>query len=187
MRYIYIWKSNCIITLIISTLVVILAVQNEASAEDVFEVRQNDALLSFGGTVHATEGGKANGLYISGMYFYPESNIGLMGRAEYILSKYKTGNFQSINLAIGLGYAITQDVIPYFTVGQCFSSYLTCYFNDRNPPGTPASVDYYSIYFGSGLYYNIDFLNSMFDLGIDYSPYKNYNARGLYFGYVIKF
>ncbi len=154
--------------------------------EEDFLYESNPSIISFGIGGHRIKAGDANGLYLGGIKSISNTDFGIYGRGELISDKYKTGHFWSWNMALGVGYYISPDYIPVVTVGKCFSNYSTCYFNTRHPTANDDDID--AFYYGAGMY----FKDPIFDTGtwelmFDWSPYKNYNGTGLYFGYGFKF
>ena len=144
-----------------------------------------DAFVATGAGVHKTKAGDAVGMYLSGLVPIEKSNFGVYGRGELIRDQYKTGYFWAFNMATGVGYYLSDDVALISTIGKCFSNYSTCYFNSRHPTANDDDID--AIYYGFGTYFRPFSFDSTFEVSIDWSPYKGYNAMGLYLGYAFRF
>ena len=170
------------------------SVDSNAAIDETLDSSKN--IIAICGAGHWTKGGRANGYYVSGINAFDESDYGFYGRLEYLPDFYKSGQFQSLNIAIGLAYTgldLTW-ITPYATIGKCYSSYLTCYFNNRNESDEPASVDYASIYWGAGGYIPLSVLPykgfglpGVLDIALDYSFYGGYGSKSLYLGYGVTF
>lgn len=146
---------------------------------------ENNSIFAFGLGLHRIRAGEAIGAYISGAIPISNTNLNVYGRGELIKDEYKTGPFWSWNMAFGVGYYVSENFIPFLTVGKCFSNYSTCYFNLRHPTANDDDID--AIYYGIGTYFTEPIFKNTFEISIDWSPYKNYNGSSLYLGYAIKF
>ncbi len=149
---------------------------------------ENPSVVSFGVGVHRIKAGDGVGAYLSGIKSIENSNFGVYGRGELISDKYKTGHFWSWNMALGVGYYVSENFIPVLTVGKCFSNYSTCYFNLRHPTANDDDID--AIYYGAGAYFKdpvFDETNGVWEVMLDWSPYKGYGGMSLYLGYGFKF
>lgn len=145
----------------------------------------NPAVVALGGGINRIKAGNATGIYLSGMVPVSSTPLGIYGRAEIIRDKYKTGYFWSWNTAVGVGLYHFQIFTPFVSVGKCFSSYSTCYFNKRHPTANDDDVD--AIYFGAGAYIKSPFKVGVFEIAFDWSSYKHYRGRALYLGYGLTF
>ncbi|KFK50455.1 hypothetical protein JS87_09765 [Vibrio vulnificus] len=168
------------------------------SAEDVEEFKlnylskqeseipnNNNSIIASGLGVHTIKAGEAVGWYLSGLKSISDTDFGVYMRGELISDKYKTGSFWSWNLSIGAGYYLNDDVIPYVSVGKCFSNYSTCYFNLRHPTQNDDDID--AIYYGGGAFIKEPFFNNYMELGANWSPYNGYNGLGIFLGYGVSF
>lgn len=153
--------------------------------EDMALQKGNDAIVGVGIGAHIIKAGQAMGIYLSGITPILNTNFGIYARAELIRDTYKTGHFWAWNTAIGAGYYINEKITTFITVGKCFSSYSTCYFNLRHPTANDDDID--AIYFGIGSYFKEPFFNKTLEVSLDWSPYKNYNGASLYLGYGFRF
>ncbi|NUW70138.1 hypothetical protein [Vibrio coralliilyticus] len=153
------------------------------------EIENNNVIFGVGNGLHSTEGGEATGMYLSGVYPIGNTGFGVYGRVEYISDEYKTGQFQAFNVAAGAAWYLSSDIVSYISYGKCISSYLTCYFNDRNASDEPASEDWEAHYIGLGTYVDIpgEVIPGMFEFAFDYSPYKGFGAKSFYIGYGVQF
>lgn len=153
--------------------------------KDMELINGNDAIVAIGVGGHRIQAGQSIGVYLSGITPITNTNFGVYARGEIIRDEYKTGSFWSLNMAIGAGYYVHESIIPFVTVGKCFSNYSTCYFNFRHPTANDDDID--AIYYGFGTYLKEPIFNNTFEISIDWSPYKNYNGRTLYLGYGFRF
>ncbi|MGL5335432.1 MAG: hypothetical protein ACRC9R_04720 [Enterovibrio sp.] len=146
---------------------------------------RNPAIVAVGLGINRIRAGEATGIYFSGLAPIGHSDIGVYGRGELISDKYKTGNFWSINTAIGIGYYFNDSAIVYTSFGKCFSNYSTCYFNSRQIDVNDDDID--AFYFGAGTFIKEKIWGNYIEVALDWSPYQGYNGRALYLGYGIKF
>ncbi|MGR6831714.1 hypothetical protein [Aliivibrio wodanis] len=154
-------------------------------SDDSMLLPENPSIVSFGIGSHRIKAGSANGAYMSGIKSIENSDFGIYGRGELIVDEYKTGHFWSWNMALGVGYYVSEDFVPIMTVGKCFSNYSTCYFNLRHPTANDDDID--ALYYGAGAYFKDYIGGGTWEVMADWSPYKNYNGMSIYIGYGFKF
>lgn len=145
----------------------------------------HNSIVSGGMGFHSIKKGDAKGFYLSGITQISDSDFAAYMRGELISDKYKTGHFWSWNIALGLGYYIDEDLVPYVSFGKCFSNYSTCYFNLRHPTQNDDDID--ALYYGGGVFFREPVFGNYIELGANWSPYKNYNGTGIFIGYGVGF
>ncbi|MGL4735331.1 MAG: hypothetical protein ACRCWB_09665 [Enterovibrio sp.] len=146
---------------------------------------KNPVIFAVGLGINRIRAGSASGIYFSGFVPIGYSDIGVYGRGELISDRYKTGNFWSINTAVGLGYYFSDNTIFHTSFGKCFSNYSTCYFNSRKVDVNDDDID--AFYYGIGTFIKEGIFNNYVEVALDWSPYQGYNGRTFYLGYGIKF